>query len=206
MTKPMLKKLCKDTGLYGTPSVNDKLYLHYKGFRSIENLEEYTGIKAIWLEGNGLPKIEGLQSMALLRSLYIHENMIERIEGLDANVELDTVNLSKNFIKKIENLSQCTQLTTLNLAHNALTTAESVEHVLDIPTLQTLDIQSNKIDDAQVLDIFSRMPDLRVLYLMGNPVVKKIPHYRKTLIAKCQHLRYLDDRPGTHHEWLHRHV
>lgn len=196
MTKPLLKKLCKDTGLYGTPSVNDKLYLHYKGFRTIENLEEYTGVKAIWLEGNGLPKIEGLQNMTLLRSLYIHENMIERIEGLDTAVDLDTINLSKNFIKKIENLSQCTKLSTLTLAHNALTTAASVEHVLEIPSLQTLDIQSNKIDDIGVLDIFSQMADLRVLYLMGNPVVKKIPHYRKTIISKCQHLRYLDDRPG----------
>lgn len=195
MTKPFLKKLCKDTGLYGTPSVNDKLYLHYKGFRNIENLEEYTGVKALWLEGNGLPKIEGLQNMTLLRSLYIHENMIETIEGLDATVDLDTINLSKNFIKKIENLSQCTKLSTLNLSFNGLTTAESIEHILDIPSLQTLDIQSNKIDDPDVLDLFSRMPDLRVLYLMGNPVVKKIPHYRKTIIAKCQHLKYLDDRP-----------
>lgn len=196
MTKPLLKKLCKDNGLYGTPSVNDKLYLHYKGFRRIENLEEYTGVKAIWLEGNGLPKIEGLQNMTMLRSLYLHENMIEIIEGLDALLDLDTVNLSKNFIKKIENLSQCTRLSALNLAHNALTTAESLEHILDIPSLQTLDVQSNKIDDPAVVEIFSRMADLRVLYLMGNPVVKKIPHYRKTIIAQCQQLRYLDDRPG----------
>ncbi len=30
---------------------------------------------------------------------------------------------------------------------------------------------------------------------MGNPVVKDIKHYRKTIIAKCKALRYLDDRP-----------
>jgi dynein assembly factor 1 len=196
MNKQTLKKMCKDSGLYSTPSVNDKLYLHYKGFRKIENLEEYTNIKALWLEGNGLDKLEGLQNMTQLRSAYLHENLFEAIEGLDTLTELDTLNLSKNFIKKIENLSQCKVLTNLNLAHNALTTVESIQHVLDIPTLQTLDIQSNKIDDPLVVNIFAQMPDLRVLYLQGNPVVKKIPHYRKTIISKCQHLRYLDDRPG----------
>ena len=40
----------------------------------------------------------------------------------------------------------------------------------------------------------SAMPDLRVLYLQGNPVVKNIRHYRKTLVSKCAALKYLDDR------------
>ncbi|CAN0537511.1 unnamed protein product [Ectocarpus sp. 12 AP-2014] len=39
------------------------------------------------------------------------------------------------------------------------------------------------------------MHDLRVLYLQGNPVVKCIRHYRKTLVSKCATLKYLDDRP-----------
>lgn len=30
MEKPLLKKLCRDMDLYVTPSINDKLYLHYK--------------------------------------------------------------------------------------------------------------------------------------------------------------------------------
>lgn len=196
MSKQLLKKMCKDTaGCYSTPSVNDKLYLHYKGFRKIENLEEYINVKAIWLEGNGLPKLEGLEAMTQLRSIYLHENLIEKIEGLDNQRDLDALNLSKNFIKRIENLSQCTKLTNLNLSHNALTSADTLSHVLEIPSLQTLDVQGNKIDDIAVVEIFARMPDLRVLYLQGNPVVKNIKHYRKTIISKCQHLKYLDDRP-----------
>ena len=83
MTKEYLKKLCKEQKLYTTPSINDKLYLHYKGFSKIQNLEEYTGLKAIWLEGNGLLKIEGLESQALLRTIYLQENIIESIDGLN---------------------------------------------------------------------------------------------------------------------------
>jgi dynein assembly factor 1 len=39
------------------------------------------------------------------------------------------------------------------------------------------------------------MPNLKVLYLMNNPVVKKIKNYRKTIIAALPNLKYLDDRP-----------
>ena len=39
------------------------------------------------------------------------------------------------------------------------------------------------------------MPNLKVLYLQNNPVTKKIPNYRKTIISNIPTLTYLDDRP-----------
>jgi dynein assembly factor 1 len=83
MTKAKLRELCKRDGLYMTPSLNDKLYLHYKGFRRVECLEEYTGLRVLWLEGNGLDSIGGLDNQAELRTLYLQENLIERIENLE---------------------------------------------------------------------------------------------------------------------------
>jgi len=195
MTKPLLRKLCKDKGLYTTPAINDKLYLHYQGFSHIQNLEEYTGLKALWLEGNGLAGISGLENQTELRSLYLHENVIERIENLNSQTALDCLNLSKNYISMIDNLAHMTKLSTLNLSHNHIKSADGIRHILQIPSLQTLDIQHNKIEDIAIVDIIAEMPDLRVLYLMGNPVVKNIRNYRKTLISRCKNLRYLDDRP-----------
>jgi dynein assembly factor 1, axonemal len=110
MEKALLKKLCRDHDLYVTPAINDKLYLHYKGFRCIQNLDEYTGLKVLWLEGNGLPRIEGLGNQTQLRTLYLQENLIQRIENLEAQTELDTLNLSQNQISRIENLGHMKQL------------------------------------------------------------------------------------------------
>lgn len=63
LTKEFLKKLLKSDHrfYYSTPYLNDCLYLHYKGFVKIENLEEFTGLKVLYIEGNGIGKIEGLE-------------------------------------------------------------------------------------------------------------------------------------------------
>jgi hypothetical protein len=66
-----------------------------QGFSRVQNLEEYTGLKVLWLEGNGLARIEGLDAQAELTTLYLQENMIDRIEGLGHLANLNTVNLSK---------------------------------------------------------------------------------------------------------------
>lgn len=195
MTKQLLRKLCKDDGLYSTPSINDKIYLHYKGFSEVKNLEEYTGLKALWLEGNGLARISGLENQRLLKTLYLHENLIEKIENLESQVDLDCLNLSKNFITKVENLAHMTKLTSLNLANNVLKTYDSISHISTLTALQSIDLQQNKIEDPAVIDIFAQLPDLRVLYLQGNPCVKQIRNYRKTVVYRCKMLKYLDDRP-----------
>ena len=52
--------MCIKEKLYEYPELNDKIYLHFKGFNKIENLEEYKNLKTIWLENNCISKIENL--------------------------------------------------------------------------------------------------------------------------------------------------
>jgi len=39
------------------------------------------------------------------------------------------------------------------------------------------------------------MPNLKVLYMLECPLIKKIKNYRKTVISELPELKYLDDRP-----------
>ena len=70
INKKTLKESCKKHDLYQTPELNEKLYLHYGGFRKIENLDEYTELRALWLQGNIISKIENLEKLTKLRCLF----------------------------------------------------------------------------------------------------------------------------------------
>ena len=61
ITAAYLREHCRDNDLYMTPHLNTVLYLHHKGFKKIENLEAYTGLKTIWLENNAIKVIENLR-------------------------------------------------------------------------------------------------------------------------------------------------
>lgn len=195
MTKRVLEAICKDLKLYRTPHLNDKLYLHFKGFTKIENLEAYTGVKALWLESNSIGKIEGLKNMVELRCLYLHQNGIEHIENLEQCQMLTNINLSSNCLRSISNLSCLPNLAQLQLTDNYLESYESIAHLAECKSLTVIDLKNNKLDNPAIVDIFKQLPDLRVLVLSGNPVVKKIKSYRKTLVVEIASLTYIDERP-----------
>lgn len=183
---------------YSTRYLNDKLYLHYKGFRKIENMEEFTGLKVLYIEGNALEKIEGLDKCTDLRCLYIQENCIKTISGLESLSSLHSLNISDNMIESIEGLEKLEKLETLLMQRNNIGKkgVEDVIGVLKAENITVLDISHNRIDDPNVMyDVIFKMPKLSVLYLQGNPVCKKIQNYRKELIVRLPNLKFLDDRP-----------
>jgi len=40
----------------------------------IQNLEAYTGVKSLWIEGNGISRIQNIAHMKNIRCLYLQEN------------------------------------------------------------------------------------------------------------------------------------
>lgn len=189
--------MCKEKDLYRTPHLNDKLYLHFMGFEHIRSLEQYTNIKAIFLEGNALQSLAGLAPhCAQLRCIFAQQNCLLDLDGLEGLDELDTLNVSNNAIRVIRHLEKLAKLSTLQITHNRLARCEDLMNLTLCPSITVLDLSHNQIDDEEIGPrVLFKMPQLACLYLQGNPVVSKIRHYRKTMIVNIRTLNYLDDRP-----------
>jgi hypothetical protein len=196
MSPAALKLACMEHDGYETPELNEKLFLHFKGFRKIESLAPYSALKTLFLESNGIQSISGLETCVNLRSLYLQQNGITKIENLSTLCNLKTINLSQNRITKVENLSGLLQLETLNLNKNCLGGENSMNGLLECPTITNLDVTSNDLEEPNILnEVLIKMPKLSCLYLKGNGLVRQIKSYRKTLITSLPRLAYLDDRP-----------
>jgi len=202
ITKEFLKKLLRSDikQYYCTPELNDILYLHYKGFEAIENLEQFTELKVLYIEGNAISKIENLGYCSKLKCLYLQENLVKKIENLENLEELVSLNLSDNLIEVIEGLGNNKQLENLQLKRNRIGIhgLSDISHLRELKSVSALDLSNNNIDCENYEDfiqIIESMDSLAVLYLQNNPICKKIPNYRKTLISKLKNLKYLDDRP-----------
>lgn len=184
---------CLENDGYDTPELNEKLYLHFRGFRKIENLDEYVNCKALWLDSNGFDVIEGLDALVELRCLYLSKNLIEKICGLDKLVNLTIIDLSNNRIQTIDGLSCCPNLQTVNLSKNALTNIESLKHLTLCEKLDNIDLSTNKIEaDENILtEVICKIPKLANLCLNGNDITR-LPSFRKRLINATPTLSYLD--------------
>ena len=135
------------------------------------------------------------KSKRLVLRRYVQQNILDNLSGVEILPDLDTLNISNNRLHNLENISSLTSLQTLVCTYNKLKSGESVAQLRHCSSLQTLDLQHNELEDPEVLDLFRELPDLRCLYLSGNPMVSKIKNYRKTVVAALSKLTYLDDRP-----------
>ena len=196
ITEDFCKKLCYYNGGYDSPKLNVNLYLHFQGFRKIQNLDNFTNLQVLYLENNSINKIEGLDKLINLTCLYLQNNYIKEIENLENNTKLSILNLSNNKIQSIPNISYLDKLENLYISKNSLSTIQNLEGLLNLKSLSLLDIQNNpfSVSPDDLIIFLNKLEKLKVLYLKGD-ITRLIPNYRRTLIVKIKNLTYLDDKP-----------
>lgn len=198
MTHNNLIKICEKDGLYEFPEMNNKLYLHFKGFRKIENLSLFINLRTLYLENNLIEKIENLDCLPNLEFLFLQNNLIKEITNLDKNLRLKAINLHQNSILKIDNLAHLKELSNLDLSNNYIKTFEQLEHLKELKSIETLTLTQNQIEyDEKILGLFGCMSQLKCVYLSGNDFYRQCPKYRQQMVGTCKQLQYLDERPVT---------
>eukprot|EP00667_Euglena_gracilis_P009172 EG_transcript_9310 len=201
ITPELLRRICKETGGYLIPDLNDNLMLQCKGFSKIQHLDPYHNVRCLWLQENAISKIEGLDALVNLRTLYLHQNCLTSIENLDRLLHLNVLNICNNWITHLEGLAHLKQLETLLAGHCRFASFEAIAHLLACPSLQTVDVSHNKIDLQEgqdtdyAIQFWSQLPNLSVLYFHGNEAVNRTRHYRKKMVCAMEPLQYLDERP-----------
>ena len=90
----------------------------------------------------------------------------------------------------------CGTVTTIHMKNNHLKEPSDIAQLLCYKSLSVLDLSNNRFEDGEaILCILEKMENLKSLYLSGNPCVRSISNYRRTVISRCKKLMHLDDRP-----------
>jgi hypothetical protein len=141
-------------------------------------------LKHLSLADNGLTSISAASLAPLantLHSLDLSTNLFSQIPDCLASLTaLRALNLSNCMIDSLHSLTRnpLPAITALNLRSNRLISIAGVERLYP---LERLDLRDNKITDPTELARLTGIPDLREIWVLGNPFTRTHGSYRVTI-------------------------
>lgn len=113
-----------------------------------------------------------------LYSLDLSWNLFVDVpDCLNSLLSLRSLNLSHCMIESLQSLSRCplSTITALTLKGNRLHSLSGIEHCR---SLERLDLRDNHLVDPMEIQRLTGMPNLREIWVSGNPFVKTHSNYR----------------------------
>lgn len=149
----------------------EMLELGSNRLRVIDNLNNFPQLTELFLGRNKIGAIgpNSFANLPKLRILSLQSNRVTVIENMEHVAStLEEFYISHNGLKTLTGLAQCTNLRVLDLAGNFLTTID-VEQIKNMPNLEELWLNDNKIDNLDWLYGIKHLKNLKTLYLERNP-------------------------------------
>ena len=118
---------------------------------------------------------------------------IKEIENLGGTCDqFDSIDFSKNEIVKLEGFPKLRRLHTINASENKIEKINGTNVSENVPKLEWLMLQNNKIRNLVDIDEIAKMKRLKCLIMKGNPVCA-VENYRAYCIYKLNDgLKMLD--------------
>jgi len=161
----------------------------------IDDLSHHHFLQVLILDNNEIRFIEGLTECHRMQELSLANNKITHIENLD-NLPLHRLCLKGNRIAEIENLETLLVLHEVDLSWNQIKSLGGLE---DHDLLHTINLENNLVDDMLQIQHLTRLANLRILDLEGNPI-QNLNDYRMEVLYNIQRLCNLDKRRASTQE------
>ena len=162
------------------------------GHRSTSNLlamgilpaSKWRFLRHLSLADNSLTSLNstGLAPLAnTLQSLDLSSNLFTEVPDCLATLTaLRALNLANCMIESLHSLAKhpLPAIAALNLRSNRLQSLAGIDRLF---SLERLDIRENKITDPMEIARLTGMPDIRDIFVVGNPLTKLHSYYRITI-------------------------
>ncbi|GFR45487.1 hypothetical protein Agub_g6831 [Astrephomene gubernaculifera] len=161
--------------------------------RTVEGLEQLTGLRELWLGRNRITQIGGLATLTNLRRISLQSNRLTSMSGLEACTALEELYLSHNGISLLEGLAPLTRLKILDVSSNRLNGLDPND-LATLTQLEDLWLNDNRIkaiDAALDKALGPVRQTLTCIYLEGNPAAQD-PQYKRKLLNMLPKLKQLD--------------
>lgn len=186
------------------------LWLEQNSIADLSGLAAQQKLVSLFIQNNALITLQKMDApLKNLRILNISHNYLTSLKGISTLCPLlETLQVSHNHIASLQACEELWDLretlTSIDLSFNEIeqykftseaegaSNGEKIESSLPI-TSDDLIVENG---ESSLLSFFKdHLPNVSVIYLQGNGIVRSVKNYRRSMILGLPALTYLDQRP-----------